>query len=138
MKTDNAVFTDHEARKGSELRLDREAREGDIYAEVEVFGKHFVLKYGYYDDKDRSGPADVIYPDFEKEPLYTDTGEPFVTMMQDACKSFRGDAKRTADTVCSECKYFLRGKEWFGLCRSPDNNRLIQRENVKREEFDGS
>ena len=100
-----------------------EAREGEVYAVVDTFGKTFELKYGYYDDKDRSGPPDVIYPDFIKEKTYTDDGEPLVTMMQDACLHYKGDAKRTDDAICGECKYFLRGKEWFGLCRCPKNKR---------------
>ena len=41
-----------------------EPKEGDLYAVVHTFGKTFELKYGYYDDMDRSGPPDVIYPDF--------------------------------------------------------------------------
>jgi len=37
--------------------------------------------------------------------------------MQDACRSYKGDAKRTVDTTCADCKYFERGEEWFGVCR---------------------
>ena len=100
-----------------------EAREGEVYAVVDTFGKTFELRYGYYDEKDRSGPPDVIYPDFMQEPIYTDGGEPLVTMMQDACPRYKGNVKRIDDATCGECKYFLRGKEWFGLCQSPQNKR---------------
>ena len=100
-----------------------EAREGDVYAVVNVFGKTFELKYGYYDDKDRSGPPDVIYPDFQKEPIYTNEGEPIVTMMQDACPYYKGNTRRTDDAVCGECKHFCRGEEWFGICRSQQNKK---------------
>lgn len=103
-----------------------EAREGDVYAVVDTFGKTFELKYGYYDDRDRSGPPDVIYPDFTKEPTYTDGGEPLVTMMQDACPHYKGDVKWVEDTTCGECKHFCRGEEWFGLCRCPKNKREEQ------------
>ena len=103
-----------------------EAREGEVYAVVETFGKTFELKYGYYDDKDRSGPPDVIYPDFIKEKVYADGGEPLVTMMQDVCLHYKGDVKRIDDATCGECKYFLRGEEWFGLCRCPKNKREEQ------------
>lgn len=95
-----------------------EAREGDVYAVVNTFGKTFELKYGYYDDKDRSGPPDVIYPDFTKEPIYTESGEPLVTMMQDACTNYIGNVKCIDDATCGECKHFRRGEEWFGICRS--------------------
>jgi hypothetical protein len=96
-----------------------EAREGDVYAVVTVFDKTFELKYGYYDDKDRSGPPDVIYPDFIHHPIYIQSGEPIVTMMQDACQHYRGNIKRADDATCGECKHFCRAKEWFGVCRLP-------------------
>lgn len=96
--------------------------EGELYRVVETFGKTFELRYGYYGEKDRQNPLcepAVIYPDFEVAPLYTDDGEPFVTMMQDACACYKGGVKRTADTTCAECKHFRRGEEWFGVCTSP-------------------
>ena len=103
-----------------------EAREGDVYAVVNTFGKTFELCYGYYDEKDRSGPPDVIYPDFIKSPIYAEGGEPFVTMMQDACPCYEGNAKRADDATCGECRHFRRGEEWFGLCHSPENRKEKQ------------
>lgn len=100
-----------------------EPKEGDAYAVVNVFGRSFELRYGYYDDRDRSGPPDVIYPDFIKAPIYTDEGEPIVTMMQDACPYYKGDKRRSDDTTCGECQLFYRGAEWFGLCRAEKNKR---------------
>lgn len=106
----------------------QEPREGDVYATVEVFGKHFELRYGYYDDRDRSGPADVIYPDFRREPLFTDTGEPFVTMMQDICDHYESDLPSTDDSTCADCKRFVRGEEFFGICSSPKTKRTAPSE----------
>ena len=100
--------------------------EGDLYRSVTAFGKTFELRYGYYEECDRRSPLCkpiVIYPDFLEEPVYTDDGNPFVTMMQDACKSYRGEAKRTPDTTCAECKYFRRGEELLGLCVCPRNQK---------------
>ena len=96
-----------------------EHKEGELYRVVMTFGKIFELRYGYYDDCDRQNPLcepDIIYPDFTESPLYTDTGAPFVTMMQDACEHYKGAKKRTQDTTCEECKFFRRGEEWFGIC----------------------
>ena len=98
-------------------------QEGDLFHRVDVFGRTFELLYGYYDEKDRSGPPDVIYPDFIKEPVYTDGGEPLVTMMQDACSYYKGNIKNACDAICGECRYFDRGEEWFGICRSPENKK---------------
>ena len=96
-------------------------REGDLYRTVTTFGKTFELRYGYYDDIDRSGEPDVIYPDFRAVPVYTEEGEPFITMMQDACEHFKGKCRRTDDTTCAECTHCKRGEEWLGICTCPKN-----------------
>lgn len=101
-------------------------KEGDLYKIVTTFGKTFELRYGYYEECDRQSPLCkpvVLYPDFLREPVYTDNGEPFVTMVQDSCKSYRGEAKRTPNTTCAECKYFQRGEDWFGICTFSKNRR---------------
>lgn len=96
---------------------EKQPKEGELYKTVTVFGKRFELRYGYYEEGDRRwGEPDVLYPDFLKEPLYTDRGEPFVTALQDACESYKGEA-RTVDSTCAECEYFKRGEELFGLCK---------------------
>ena len=92
-------------------------RVGDLYKTITTFGRQFLLRYGYYENIDEGGEPDVIYPDFSKEPVFTDKGEPFVTMMQDACEFFSGKAKRCEDTTCAECYYFCRGEEFFGICK---------------------
>lgn len=101
---------------------DTEHREGELYGVVTTFGKTFELRYGYYEEKDRNNPLCVpaiIYPDFIKKPVFTDNGEPFVTMMQDACDFFEDASERTEDSSCAECKHFCRGEEWFGICLCP-------------------
>ena len=92
-------------------------KEGELYKIVNTHGRTFELRYGYYGECDRKYEPNVLYPDFIKEPVYTDNGEPFVTMVQDACKSYRGDTKRTPDTTCDECKYFQCGEDWIGICK---------------------
>ena len=102
-------------------------KEGDLYKIVTTFGKTFELRYGFYEERDRLSPLcepAIIYPDFLKDPLFTEEGKPFATMMQDACKSYKGETKRTSDTTCAECRYFKRGEEWFGICICPENKKL--------------
>ena len=98
-------------------------KEGDLYKVITTHGLTFELRYGYYGECDRKYEPNVIYPDFLKEPVYTDSGEPFVTMVQDACKSYKGQAKRTPDTSCAECKYFQHGEDWIGVCTCSKNRR---------------
>ena len=103
-------------------------KEGELYKIVTTFGKTFELRYGFYEEKDRLNPLcepAIIYPDFQKEPLFTDDGVPLVTVMQDACQYFNGCAKRTPDTTCAECKYFSSGEDWFGICTYPKNKKSI-------------
>ena len=107
-------------------REDAGHADGELYRIVTTFGKTFELRYGFYGEKDRQNPLcepAVIYPDFTIEPLYTEEGEPFVTMIQDACDKFNGHVKRTPDTTCADCGYFERGEEWFGVCRCPHNRK---------------
>ncbi|MBR7117496.1 MAG: hypothetical protein IKC87_07305 [Clostridia bacterium] len=99
-------------------------REGDLYKVVSTYGKSFELRYGYYEECDRQSPICepvVIYPDFQSEPVYTDGGEPFVTLMQDACVHYKGDAELCEDTSCAECRFFKSGEEWFGICTAYEN-----------------
>lgn len=100
--------------------------EGELYKTVKLHGRTFTLYYGYYEECDRQNPLCepiLIYPDFIKEPVYTESGEPFATMVQDACKWYSGEAGRTTDTTCGECKYFQRGEEWFGVCTCNKNKK---------------
>ena len=99
--------------------------EGELYKVVTAFGKTFELRYGYYGECDRRYEPNVIYPDFLSNPVYTDNGEPFVTMVQDACKSYSGKAKRTSDTTCCECKYFHNGEDWIGICTCLKNKNQL-------------
>ena len=95
-------------------------KDGELYRTVTTFGRTFELRYGYYDERDRESPLcapAVIYPDFTERPLYTARGEPFVTMLQDACAHYVGESTPMPDTTCAECGYFERGEEWFGICR---------------------
>ena len=100
-------------------KIEMTPKEGDLYKVVETFGKTFELRYGFYEERDRQSPLcepAIIYPDFIRAPLFTEAGEPFVTMMQDACVHYRGSTKRTQDSTCAECKHFKQGEEWFGVC----------------------
>ena len=125
---DNKQMDLWSALQNSEFRTPNSEfhKEGELYRVVTTFGKTFELRYGYYGEQDRQNPLckpTVIYPDFLSEPVYTEEGTPFVTMIQDACKSYRGEAKRTPDTTCAECKYFWQGEEWFGLCACAKNKK---------------
>ncbi|MBQ8359470.1 MAG: hypothetical protein IJ030_02035 [Oscillospiraceae bacterium] len=96
-------------------------KEGDLYKEVTMGGKTFRLVYGYYEDFERESQFNdpvPIYPNFIKEPHFTEEGIPFVTAMQDTCKHYSG---RQGCDSCSECDHFQKGEELFGFCHCPEN-----------------
>ena len=97
-------------------------KEGDLYKEINICGKTFKLLYGYYESFERDGPFNEpmpIYPDFIKEPHHTKEGTPIITAMQNICRFFSG--KHDEDSSCSDCMYFQKGEELFGLCTCPEN-----------------
>ena len=101
-------------------------KEGDLYRIVTAFGRSFELRFGFYDERDRQSPLcepAVLYPDFLKAPVFTRRGEPFATVMQDACDFYKGAPPKTPDTTCAECRYFKEGEEWFGICTCPKNRK---------------
>lgn len=91
-------------------------KENDIYKVINIRGKRFEIQYGYYEEIDRAFEPVPIYPDFLKIPLYTDSGEPFVTLMQDPCEHYEPNGNST-DRDCGNCRYMERGDELIAVCR---------------------
>ncbi len=96
--------------------------ENDIYKVIELHGRRFEIRYGYYEEIDRDYEPVPIYPDFIKEPVYTDEGEPFVTLMQDPCESYEPNG-RCSDRDCGTCVYTERGDDLIGICKCKKNKK---------------
>lgn len=96
--------------------------EGVLYKVIKLHGTAFEIRYGYYEEIDRTGDPVEIYPDFLKAPAYTDAGYPFVTLMQDACPHHRS-CHTVTEPDCGSCQYLERGEELIGICRCPHNQR---------------
>jgi len=64
--------------------------------------------------------AYLIYPDFEKEPLYTDKGRPFATAGQESCEHGLSRSKEADFTDdCGGCLWFHREAtpvDLIGIC----------------------
>jgi len=99
-------------------------KEGDLYKIIELHGKTFEIRYGFYEESDRLGqfaePIE-IYPDFLMHPLHTDGGIPFATAIQTPCDFFSG--KQDANSTCEDCAYYRHGKELLGICTCPNNQK---------------
>lgn len=99
--------------------------EGDIFKIITLHGKSFELRYGYYEDYEREskyGEPIPIYPDFLKEPEYTDEGYPFATQMQDVCEHC--DGHLSEDACCVDCSHYLNGDDFIGICLSKNRRRV--------------
>ena len=109
------------------------AREGDVYKIVEIFGRRFELRYGYYEEyeRERGEPPIPIYPDFRETPLYTAEGYPFVTQMQELCEHGESGFE---DGVCADCRYYRDGDELIGVCLLEKNRRTPDETNNNRKE----
>lgn len=106
-------------------------KEGDLYKEVTISNKTFRLLYGYYESFERDCPFNdpiPIYPDFIKEPHYTSEGIPIATAMQNVCEFYNG--KNDEDSSCSDCSFFQKYEELFGLCNCPQTQKSILEEKI--------
>ena len=99
-------------------------KEGDLYKIIEVYGKTFEIRYGFYEESDRHSqfaePME-IYPDFVEFPEYTDCGKPFITAIQTPCENFSGE--RNENSTCEECTFYKNCEELLGICLCPENQR---------------
>ena len=106
-------------------------REGDLYKIIQLHGKTFEIRYGFYEECDRHNPfvePIEIYPDFIKEPLHTEEGIPFITAIQNPCRYF--SEPRTPNSTCEECAYYQHGDELLGICTCPNNLKTNPKEDT--------
>ncbi len=101
-------------------------KEGDLFKIIELCGKTFEIRYGFYEERDRHtqyAEPIAIYPDFTAQPAYTDDGIPFITAIQSPCKNF--DGKQDENSSCEDCGYYLHGEELLGTCTCPINKKCF-------------
>ena len=91
-------------------------KEGELFKVIELHGAVFEIRYGYYEETDRQFEPVEIYPDFIKNPIYTNDGFPFVTLMQEPCEHFK-KLSDDPDCDCSNCMHMERGDELIAVCR---------------------
>ena len=112
-------------------------KEGELYKKLKVAEKEFIIYYGYYDEYERQSPIAEpipIYPDFTRDPQYTEDGHPLVTKMQDSCKYYKGKISKYSE--CGECIHFAKGDEFIGICTCEYNQR--NKENRNETVYNGT
>lgn len=99
-------------------------QEGELFKIIQIHGKTFEIRYGFYEECDRlnhyAEPVE-IYPDFIKEPQYTDKGYPFVTAIQSPCQHFQGE--KNENSTCEECAHYQHCEELLAICQCPHNRK---------------
>lgn len=99
-------------------------KEGVIYKTVVAGGHSFTLRYGYYEDYERSrGEPVVIYPDLGRIPLYSDDGYRVVTAVQDACGEYVPRGARDEDACCCDCIFYPDARSCIGVCACISNRK---------------
>ena len=96
-------------------------KDGDLYKIIDVFGRSFEIRYGYYEDYERSrGDPEPIYPDLKKQPEYTYDGYLIVTQMQEICE--HGES-RFCDGCCVDCSFYRHANDLLGICTCEHNKK---------------
>lgn len=110
-------------------------REGDVFKVIELHGKTFELRYGFYEESDRyakwAEPME-IYPDFLKNPQFTAEGVPFVTQMQSPCNHFEGFLDENSG--CGDCAFYRHGDELLGTCGCLKNKKPPEAKQAAQKE----
>ncbi len=67
-------------------------------------------------------------PDFEENPLFTPTGKPIVSAIQDRCIHYDSDED---ETDCGSCKFYTPNdpRDLIGICNNPKK----QKEGINNE-----
>lgn len=93
-------------------------REGDVHEVVSVGGHSFTIRYGYYDELERSSTDPIpIYPCFLTDPHYTEEGFPLITRIQDACEHYAAEHEGGGDGWCADCLHCSGDHGEIGICQ---------------------
>ncbi len=99
-------------------------REGDLYEIIEIYGRRFEIRYGYYEDFERGRIDPIpIYPLFHEEPIYSSDGFPFATKMQEPCSKYTLRNEHINNDRCADCIHFYTENDnIIGLCKNIKDN----------------
>ena len=102
-------------------------KEGDVFRRVEIDGKLFEIRYGYYEDYEReAGDPIPIYPDLHAVPTFGESGLRIVSAIQQACENFSpkcNGCEKEAD--CGFCKHYREAHpgDMLGICQNENNGK---------------
>ncbi len=93
--------------------------EGELYKVYEVGGYTFEIQYGYYAENERGRVEPLpIFPDFRKEPVYTEDGYQLAALIHSACQYYKSDRARP-ERHCGDCIHYSEPTQEIAICRCP-------------------
>ncbi len=103
-------------------------KEGNLYKTLNVLNKIFHIYYGYNSNSERElWDPSPIYPNFLKEPQYTDCGKPYTRADQDVCEHHSPKKNASGEMWCNDCKHFQQGEELIGVCKCEKRKRKVRK-----------
>lgn len=101
--------------------------ENHPYRTYLVGGKSFPIYLCFDEQMKESYP---LYPDFEKNPEFTDDGRPFATAEQEICSNGRPrEAEGPLPGDCGGCGWFYREKSAYdpiGICMCDQRRKSLE------------
>lgn len=98
---------------------------GALYKTVEIDGARFEIYYGFYNEREKELGYEPtpIYPNFDKEPKYTNRGNLVVAVYKDPCTHFKPLPKTIEIDGCVNCIYFDQKEDYIGFCKCEKQRR---------------
>jgi len=104
-------------------------KEGDMFKVIELYGRTFEIRYGYYEDFERKKSEPIpVYPDLKRTPIYGISGKLIVTHMQDVCPHFKPQAGDDTEVCCGCCEYYPKNRQMIDVCLCKENYAAVQME----------
>lgn len=106
------------------FKINSPPKEGDIYKVVHIDRYAFELRYGYYEEYERTnGEPVVIYPDLTQR-IYTEDGYPIVTSIQEPCSYYEAIGHQARDECCVGCIHYSPPGDDIGICQCKHNQKI--------------
>ncbi len=93
------------------------SQEGQLYKSIRIEEHQFDLYYGYNEEFERESTQPVvIFPDLAENPVYTRSGSPIVTAVQDPCRHYTVPKGKIPEEWCADCIHYPDVHQEIGIC----------------------
>lgn len=97
-------------------------REGELYKTISVGGHTFEVRYGYYCESERESVDPLpLFPDFAASPVFTESGQPLVSVVQPPCEHYCPKNEMHREDWCGDCRHYSDNTAEIALCNCQHN-----------------